>query len=121
VLTKFHSVSKWRRRRLKKNELLQLYNISDSVLKKLNKESSVTLLNVQVLTPLKMLHRGIETLFSVLLGGEVLIDRKVQMLKGNVPAILSLRVSQADQADLCLGRSTEVSTEVVGIGNEATC
>jgi hypothetical protein len=40
----------------------------------------------------------------------------VQILKGNVPAIMSSRVSQAEQADLCLGRSAEV----VVIENEAT-
>jgi hypothetical protein len=38
------------------------------------------------------------------------------MLKGNVPSILSSRVSQAEISDLCLGRSAEV----VGIENEAT-
>jgi hypothetical protein len=46
----------------------------------------------------------------------VLIERKVKILKGNVPSILSSRVSQAEISDLCLGRSAEV----VGIENEAT-
>jgi hypothetical protein len=118
VLRSCHSASKWCRRRLKRNELLKLYDISDTVLKKLNEENSVALLNVQGLTPLKMLHRGIEALFSVLRGGgvEVLSDIKVQRPKGNEPAILSSRVSQTEQSDLCLGRYAEA----VGIKNEAT-
>jgi hypothetical protein len=71
VLRSCHYATKWCRRRLKRNELLQMYNISDSVLKQLNEETSVALLNVQGLTPLKMLHREIEALFSVLPGGGV--------------------------------------------------
>jgi hypothetical protein len=54
---------------LKKSEQLQLYDISDTVIKQLNEKTSIALLNVQGLTPLKMLHRGIEALFSVLPGG----------------------------------------------------
>jgi hypothetical protein len=69
VLRSCHSASTWCIRHLKRNELLQLYDISDSVLKKLHEETSAALLNVQGLTPLKMLHRGIEALFYVLLGG----------------------------------------------------
>jgi hypothetical protein len=36
VLRSCHSASKWCKRRLKRNEQLQLYDISDTVLKKLN-------------------------------------------------------------------------------------
>jgi hypothetical protein len=99
VLRSCHSASKWCKRRLKRNEQLQLYDISDTVLKQLNEETSIAFINVQGLTPLKMLHRGIEGFFSVIPGGGggVLIDRKVQLLKGNVPDILSSRVSQAEQ------------------------
>jgi hypothetical protein len=72
---------------------------------------------VRGLTPLKMLHRGIEAIFSVSPGGDdVLINRNVQMIKGDMPAILCLRVSQMEQPDLCLGRDAGV----VGIENEAT-
>jgi hypothetical protein len=69
VLRSCHSASKWCRRRLKRNEHLHLYDISDTVIKQLNEETSISLLNVQGLTPLKMLQRGIEALFSDLPGG----------------------------------------------------
>jgi hypothetical protein len=72
VLRSCHSASKWCRRRLKRNEHLQLYGISDSVLKQLKEETSIALLNVQGLTQLKMLHRGIEALFYVLPGGRLM-------------------------------------------------
>jgi hypothetical protein len=59
VLRSCHSATKWCRQRLKRNELLQMYDITDSVLKHLNEETSVALLNVQGLTPLKMsFYRG---------------------------------------------------------------
>jgi hypothetical protein len=118
VLRSCHSASKWCNRCLKRNEQLQMYDSSDNVLKQLNEETNIALLNVQVLRPLKMLYRGILALFSILPGGvEVLIDRKVQMLKVNVPVvILSSRVSHTEQSDLFLGRYAEV----VGIKNEAT-
>jgi hypothetical protein len=48
-----------------------MYDISDSVLKQFDEETSVALLNVQGLAPLKILHRGIEALFSVLPGRSV--------------------------------------------------
>jgi hypothetical protein len=69
VLRSCHSATKWCSRLLKRNDLLQLYDISDSVLKQLKEETSVALLHVQGLMPLKMLHREIEALFSVLTGG----------------------------------------------------
>jgi hypothetical protein len=69
VLRSCHSVSKWCKIGLKRNELIQMYYISDTVLTQLNEETSVALLNVQGLTPLKMLHREIEALFSLLRGG----------------------------------------------------
>jgi hypothetical protein len=56
VLISCHYANSWCRQRLKRNELLQLYDISDSVLKQLNEETSVALLNVQGLMPMKMLH-----------------------------------------------------------------
>jgi hypothetical protein len=56
VLRSCHSTSKWCRRHLKRDEHLQLYDISDRVLKQLNEETCIALLNKQVLTPLKMLH-----------------------------------------------------------------
>jgi hypothetical protein len=65
-----HAKSKWCKRRLKWYEQLQLYEISDSVIKPLDEETCVALVvNVQGLTPLKMLYGGVETLFSVLPGG----------------------------------------------------
>jgi hypothetical protein len=69
VLRSCHAESKWCRRRLAFNEQLQLYDVSDSVLKCLDEEARVALVNVQGLTPLKMLYRGVEVLFSVLRGG----------------------------------------------------
>jgi hypothetical protein len=90
-----HAESKWCKRRLKLYEQLQLYDISYSVIKPLDEETCVTLVNVQGLTPLKMLYGGAETLFSVLSGGEeVLIKRRVKLLKGDVPSILSSGVSE---------------------------
>jgi hypothetical protein len=80
---------------------------------RLDEEARVTLVNFQGLTPLKNLDREVEALFSVLRGG-VLIGRMVQILKGNVPAILSSRVSQKEQHDFCLGRDAGV----VGIEDE---
>jgi hypothetical protein len=66
-----HAESKWCKRRLKLYEQLQLYDISDSFIKPLDEETCVALVvNVQGLTPLKMLYGGVETLFSVLPGGE---------------------------------------------------
>jgi hypothetical protein len=49
------------KKRLKLYEQLQLYDISDSVIKPLDDETCVELVNVQGLTPLKMLHGGVET------------------------------------------------------------
>jgi hypothetical protein len=69
-----HAESKWCNRRLKLYEQLQLYDISDSVIKPLDEETCVALVNVQGLTPLKMLYGGVDTLFSVLPRG-VLIKR----------------------------------------------
>jgi hypothetical protein len=69
VLRSCHSASKWCTKCLKRKEKLQLYGISDTVLKQLNEETSIALLNVQGLTPFKMLHRGIGASFSVLPGG----------------------------------------------------
>jgi hypothetical protein len=65
-----HAESKWCKIRLKLYEQLQLYDISDSVIKPLDEETCVSLVNVQGLTPLKMIYGGVETLYSVLPGGE---------------------------------------------------
>jgi hypothetical protein len=64
-----HAESNWCKRRLKLYEQLQLYDISDSVIKPLDEETCVALVNVQGLTPLNMLYGGVETLFLVLPGG----------------------------------------------------
>jgi hypothetical protein len=72
-----------------------------------DEETCVELVNVQGLTPLKMLYGGVEALFSVLPGGEeVLIKRRVKLLKGDVPPILSLGVSEKEQKNLRLGCDT---------------
>jgi hypothetical protein len=71
-------------------EQLQLYDISDSVIKPLDEEICVALVNVQGFTPLKMLYGGVEALFSVLRGGvDVFIKRRVNLLKGDFPLVLS--------------------------------
>jgi hypothetical protein len=57
----FHAESKWCKRRLKLYEQLQLYEISDSVIRPLDEETCMALVNVQGLTPLKMLYGGVET------------------------------------------------------------
>jgi hypothetical protein len=69
VLISWHSASKWCRRRLKRNEQLNLYDISDTVLKQLNEETSITLLNVQGLTPLKNCIEGSKLYFLFYWGG----------------------------------------------------
>jgi hypothetical protein len=66
-----HAEPKWCKRRLKLYEQLQLYDISDSMIKLLDEDICVALVNVQGLTPLKMLYGGVEALFSVLRGGGV--------------------------------------------------
>jgi hypothetical protein len=117
LLRCYHAESKWCKRRLKLYEQLQLYDISDSVIKPLYEETCVALVNVKGLTPLKMLYGGVETFFPVLPGGEeVLIKRRVKLLKGDVPPILSSGVSAKEQNDLRLGRDTGSSAVV----NEAT-
>jgi hypothetical protein len=111
-----HTESKWFKRRLKLYEQLQLYDISDSVIKPLDEEICVALVNVQCLTPLKMLYGGVEALFSVLPGGGGLIKRKVKLLKGDVPPILSSGVLYKEQKYLRLGCDTGNSE----VENEAT-
>jgi hypothetical protein len=111
-----HAKSKWCKRRLKWYEQLQLYEISDSVIKPLDEETCVALVNVQGLTPLKMLYGGVEALFYVLPGGEVLIKRRATLLKGDVPPIISSGVSAKEQKGLRLGRDTGSSA----VENEAT-
>jgi hypothetical protein len=87
------------------------------VLKRFDEESLMALVNVKGLTPLKMLYRGVEALFLVLSGGVgVLIHRTMQIIKGDMPSILSFWVSEKENQDLHLGRDSGVS----GAENEAT-
>jgi hypothetical protein len=101
-----HAESKWCKIRLKLYEQLQMYDISDSVIKPLDEETRVALVNVQGLTPLKMIYGRVEALFSVLPGGGVFIKIRVKLLKGDVPPILSSGVSEKEQKDLRIGCNT---------------
>jgi hypothetical protein len=108
VLRCCHVESKWYRRMLKVSEQLQIYDISDMVLNRLDEEALVAHVNVQ---------GGVDALFSVLPGaGGILINRRVQMLKVDLPSIFSSGVSQKEQQDICLGRDPGVSE----VENDAT-
>jgi hypothetical protein len=87
------------------------------VIKLLDEENCVALVNFQGLTPLKILYGGVEPTLPLPRGGEeVLIKIRVTLLKSDIPPILSSGVLAKEQKDLRIGRDTGSSA----VENEAT-